>query len=125
MADIVIHYGERAAVNLARLPEVMKEGALEALDEAADFMVNVAVNLVRVDTGTLQGSIRKGRRGDIVTVEAGGMAFVNPKTGKGCDYAMPVEARYPYMRPAWETVKPYVTQMIRKHVLRKVQEIEC
>ena len=124
MADIVIHYGERAAVNLARLPEVMKEGAVEALDEAADFMVVVAQGYVRVDTGTLQGSIRKGRRGDIVIVQAGGMAFINPKTGRGCDYARIVEARYPYLLPAWHAVESFIVQRIREGVLRKVQELE-
>jgi len=119
---IVIHYGEQAKVDLARLPDQMKEGALEALDEAADFMVVVAKSYVRVDTGTLQNSIRKEKRGDIVAVIAGGMGFANPRTGRGCDYAMPVEAKYPYMRPAWETVRRTIEQSIREKVLQRIEQ---
>lgn len=106
---------------LARLPDDMNDAAMEALNEGADFMKAIAKNLVRVDTGTLQKSIRKQRTPpNIISVRAGGY-FVNPKTHKICDYAHWVEMNYPYMRPAYETVRKYILDLIKQKVVEAVE----
>jgi len=120
----VIRYNslrEILQADLARLPDKMKEGALEALNEAADFMVTLAKGYVLVDTGTLQKSIRKEQSGNVVRVIAGGYQFINPKTNKPCTYAIYVEAKNPFMKPAWEAVKRFITQKIREKVLEKIE----
>lgn len=109
---------------LAKLPEKMTQAAMEALDEGAEFMKVIAKSLVRVDTGTLQKSIRKQRAGTdwkTVSVRAGGY-FVNPKTGKICNYAHWVEMHYPYLKPAYETVKPFIIQQIKAKVIEVAQQ---
>lgn len=102
------------------LAEVMKEATLEVLDETADYMVHVAKELVRVDTGTLQKTIRKERTGDIIRVRAGGF-YVNPKTHKKCDYALIIELQYPYMKPAWEMAKIGLEEKIKQRAIDKVR----
>jgi len=120
----VIRYNslrEIVQADLARLPEKMKEGALEAINEAADFMVVMAKSYCPVDTGTLERSIRKEQSGNIIRVIAGGYQFLNPKTNKPCTYAVYVEAKQPFMKPAWETVKRFIIQKIRERVLEKTK----
>jgi len=104
---------------LARLPDEMNRKAMEALDEGADFMKMMARLLVLVDTGTLRKTIRKEKgAGNIVRVRAGGY-FINPKTGKICNYAHWVEMKYPYMRPAYRMTKPYIERLIRQKVVQR------
>lgn len=103
------------------LSEKMRVGALEALNEAADFMVTIAQGHCLVDTGTLQSSIRKEKITKGVRVIAGGMGYINPKNGRGCDYAIWVEQKNPFMRPAYETVRRFIEQLIRKKVLERVR----
>lgn len=127
MADQIIDLTmdfEKGTINqkLARLPEEMKEAGLEAINEGADFIVAMAKNLVLVDTGTLQKSIRKQRtKDDVVSVRAGGY-FVNPKTGRTCDYAHWVEMNYPYLRPAVEMARSYIINLIKANVVEAVNE---
>ena len=106
--------------DLAQLPEQMRQAALDAVDDAAEFMKMVAKANVLVDTGTLQRSIRKQRSHNVVRVLAGGQAYINPKTGKPCTYAAIIEAKYPYMRPAFETVRHFIVEKIRAKVLERV-----
>ena len=78
----VIRYNslrEIMQADLARLPDKIKEGALEAINEAADFMVTIAKGYCPVDTGTLERSIRKEQSGNIIRVIAGGYQFLNPR----------------------------------------------
>jgi len=120
----VIRYNslrEIMQADLARLPDKMKEGALEAINDAADFMVILAKGYVLVDTGTLQKSIRKEQSGNIIRVIAGGYQFINPKTNRPCTYAVYVEAKNPFMKPAWEAVRRFITQKIREKVLQKIE----
>lgn len=110
------------AQKLARLPEAAKESAMEAIYEGADFIVQMAKNIVLVDTGTLQKSIRKQRtRDQTVSVRAGGY-FVNPKTLRICDYAHWVEMNYPYMRPAVEMARSYIINLIKSNVVMAANE---
>jgi hypothetical protein len=121
--DLTIDW-ERGTIaqKLARLPEDMKESAMQAIDEGADFIVSMAKTYVLVDTGTLQKSIRKQRTKDnVVSVRAGGF-YVNPKTRRLCDYAHWVELHYPYMRPAVDTARRYITNLIREKVVVSVNE---
>lgn len=107
---------------LARLPNDFDAAAKEALEEAGDFMKMVAKALVLVDTGTLRKTIRKERGAEnTLTVRAGGY-FINPKTGKICDYATYVEIRSPFMQPAYDMTKPFLKQKIREKVLEQARQ---
>lgn len=111
--------------DLAMLPEQMLDAALEAVDEAADFMVVIAKSYCLVDTGSLQRSIRKEqvpptrKHHRIVRVRAGGYV-VNPKTGRLVDYAPYVEKKNPFMKPAWETIRNLVKDLIKQRVMGKI-----
>lgn len=107
---------------LARLPEDMKESAMQAIDEGADFFVMVWKINALVDTGTYQKSIRKQRtRDNIISVRAGGY-FINPKTGRICDYASYLEVKYHIGENSFETVRRYITNLIREKVVVSVNE---
>ena len=104
--------------DIAAIPNAMLEGAEQAILEAAHLMAGLAQVHVRVDTGSLRDSIRVERGGQSmhwreVRVRAGGYV-VNPKTGKLVDYAVIVEVKYPYMRPAYEEVRPQIETIIRR-----------
>jgi len=101
---------------LMQLPEKLEAAGLRAIDEGADLMVDIAKTIVRVDTGSLQQSIRKQHtRNRVISVRAGGYV-TNPKTGKRVNYAHWVEKNYPYMRPAYEIVKPHIKDLIIQYV---------
>lgn len=111
--------------DLAELPEKMLRAAFEALDMGAERMKQIAKNTVPVDTGTLRKSIRKERGGmgqywRVVRVRAGGY-HINPKSKRLCDYAGHVENRTPFLRPAFEQVRPYIRDLIRQRVVEAVQ----
>lgn len=111
---------------LANLPEKMLEFAFEVLMKQAELMKGLAQVYVPVDTGSLRDSIRVERGGESlswrqVRVRAGGYR-TNPRTGKLVAYAAIVEAKYPYMRPAFEEVKPTIAEMIKVAVVEKAGE---
>ena len=106
---------------LAELPERIYVTALEVLRERAELMVGLAKVYVRVETGSLRDSIRMqwiGQGRHVCTVRAGGYV-TNPKTGKLVDYAALIEAKYPYMRPAWEEVSRGIEAMIEARVVER------
>jgi len=108
---------------LANLPEKMLEWAFEVLMKQAELMKGLAQVYVPVDTGSLRDSIRVERGGESlnwrqVRVRAGGY-ITNPKTGRLVNYAAVVEAKYPFMHPAFEEVKPTIAEMIKVAVVEK------
>ena len=111
---------------LANLPEKMLEWAFEVLMKQAELMKGLAQIYVPVDTGSLRDSIRV-EIGTVdsqhkqVRVRAGGYT-VNPKTGRLVNYAGVVEQKQPYMRPAFEEVKPTIAEMIKAEVVQKANE---
>jgi len=122
-------YAEVMQADLAKIPDKMLEGAKKALNDAADFMVVIARNYCPVDTGTLQNSIRKTVSVAVspyaysVRVEAGGRQYINPKTNRPCDYAVYVEARTPFMAPAYATIRKFLEKNIRERVLAEVKKV--
>lgn len=113
--------------DITEIPNKLLEGAFEAINEAADLMVGFAQVYVLVDTGSLRDSIRKERGGQgkhwrVVRVRAGGY-ITNPKTKKIVDYAVHVERRKPYMKPAWENVRPQVEEIIRRICLEEIKAL--
>ena len=111
--------------DLAMLPEKMLDWAFEVLLDQAHLMQGLAQVYVRVDTGSLRDSIRVERGGEgkhwrVVSVRAGGY-IVNPKTNRLVNYAAVVEAKYPYMRPAYEDVRNTIKQMIETKVVSMVE----
>lgn len=107
--------------DIARLPEKMLEFAFEVLLQQAELMKGLAQVYVPVDTGSLRDSIRVERGGEgegwrRVRIRAGGYV-TNPKTGRLVNYAAIVEAKYPYMRPAFDEVKATIAEMITAKVV--------
>ena len=107
------------------LPEKMLDVAYEELLQQAELMKGLAQVNVRVDTGSLRDSIRIERVGPtrhlhrMVRVRAGGYV-TNPRTGKIVRYAAVVEKKWPYMRPAWESIRPNVESLIARRVVEAV-----
>ena len=103
--------------DLAKLPEKMVEAAYEELLQQAELMKGLAQVYVRVDTGSLRDSIRVERVNNrVVRVRAGGYV-TNPKTGRLVNYASIIEAKYPFMRPAWDQVKGNIVALIERRIV--------
>ena len=110
--------------DLARLPEEMLDSAFEELMQQAELMKGIAQVTVRVNTGSLRDSIRverggEGERWRRVRVRAGGYV-TNPLTRKIVNYAVHVEQKYPFMRPAWDQVKGNIDLLIKRAVVERV-----
>jgi hypothetical protein len=115
-------------ISIATLPDKMLEYAAEVLLKQAELMVGFAQCYVPVETGALRDSIRVEHGSDgigtrEVKVLAGGY-FINPKTGKLVDYAGIVEARSPYMRPAFDQIAPTIKDMLQAGVIEKMNSTE-
>jgi hypothetical protein len=111
-------------IDLALLPEKMLDYALEVLMDQAHLIVAYAQMNVHVDTGALRDSIRVERGGQDerwrqIRIRAGGY-ITNPKTGRIVDYAGVVEARYPYLRPAYDEVADQIVEMLKTKVVEKM-----
>ena len=114
------------------LPEAFNESSAAALDRAADDGVDRAKQLVPVDTGALQQSIRKERKaqpaGNITYtgIRAGGYVR-NPKTGRIVDYATYVERGtsrqrpQPYLRPALHWASRMIPVYFWEELSRRVE----
>jgi hypothetical protein len=111
--------------DLAELPEKMLDYAFEVLIDRARLMQGIAQVLVRVDTGSLRDSIRIERVAPshhhhrVVRVRAGGYV-TNPKTGKIVNYAVVVESKYPFLKPAYYQVRDTIKEMIKTRVVEGV-----
>jgi len=110
--------------DLARLPNEMLDAAFEELMQQAELMKGIAQVIVRVDTGSLRDSIRverggEGERWRRVRVRAGGHV-TNPLTGMIVQYAVHVEQKYPFMKPAWDQIKGNVELLIKRRVVERV-----
>ena len=107
------------------LPEKMLEAAYEELLQQAELMKGLAQVNVRVDTGSLRDSIRIERTAPthhlhrMVRVRAGGYV-TNPRTKKIVDYAAIVEHKWPFMRPAWDSIRSNVEALIQRRVVEAV-----
>ena len=111
------------------LPEIVDEEVEACLQRNIELFKGLAQVYVRVDTGSLRDSIRierggEGKRWHVYRLRAGGYV-VNPKSGRLVDYAAAVEAKYPFMAPAWSEVQPAleaelhaVQERINVHVAR-------
>jgi len=112
--------------DLARLPQEMLDAAFEELMQQAKLMQGIAQVIVRVDTGSLRDSIRVERGGEgehwrRVRVRAGGYV-TNPVSGKLVDYAVHVERKYPFMKPAWDQMKGNIEMLIKRAVVERVNQ---
>ena len=112
--------------DVAKLPEKMLSHAFEVLMDQAHLMVGYAQIYVPVDTGSLRDSIRVERGGSgqhwrVVRVRAGGY-ITNPDTGRLVDYAVYVEGKYPFMRPAYNQIRDDIEELIKTHVVMAVEQ---
>lgn len=123
--------GDRLIARLGRASNRIGSETVEGLNQVADRIVEDAKAAVRVDTGSLQKSIRKQHhvsQGHIHTigVSAGGYT-VNPKTGRIVDYARYLEygtsrmPPRPYMTPALEQNGPFLVLVLRDRLRVSMQ----
>lgn len=114
---------DRLVARLGKARVNLDPQTVEGLNEVADSIVQDAKAMVRVDTGSLQKSIRRQRHVSqahlhSIAVTAGGY-IINPKTGRIVDYAQYLEygtsrmPPYPYMRPALESNRSTLMLILR------------
>lgn len=90
--------------DLEMLPERIMDAAWEIIIQKVTLAKGLAQVNVLVDTGSLRDSIRVERGGEgknwrQIKLRAGGY-IMNPKTGRLVDYAIFVEEKHPFLRPA-------------------------
>jgi len=85
----------------------LSEWALEVLMENAELIQGLAQILVRVRTGALRDSIRVERQGNTIKIVAGSPTV---------NYAQIVEAKYPYMAPAFNQVVSQIPDELRNRI---------
>lgn len=112
---------------LSMLPEHIRKETQKRLWNLLGSVVELAKGIVRVDTGSTQRSIRRMTYAHPsgmfhkMGVRAGGF-IVNPKTGRPVDYAVHLEHRYPFMRPAWETREGLLDQVLLEGIRAAIRE---
>ena len=122
---------DRLIARLRKASESLNPKTVQGLIEVADRIVNDAKATVRVDTGSLQKSIRKQHhvsQGHIhnIAVSAGGYV-TNPKTGRIVDYAHFLEygtsrmPAYPFLMPALEMNRPSLRLVLRSKLRESMQ----
>jgi len=110
----------RIQLTLAQIEEGLTPQLEKTLLEAAKFMRDLAKIYVRVKTGSLQKSIRVEHIKRLaVRVRAGGYV-INPITKRLVDYAIYVEKRYPFLKPAWDSTKKFVKLRLREEMERLI-----
>ena len=122
---------DRLIARLGRASDRIDSETVEGLNQVADRIVEDTKATVRVDTGSLQKSIRKQHhlsQGHVhsIGVSAGGY-IVNPKTGRIVNYARYLEygtsrmPPHPYMTPALEQNRPFLVLVLRDRLRVSMQ----
>jgi len=122
---------DRLIARLGRASDKIDPETVEGLNQVADRIVEDAKVIVRVDTGSLQKSIRKQHHVSqqyihSIGVSAGGY-IVNPKTGRIVNYARHLEygtsrmPPYPYLTPALEQNRPFLVLVLRDRLRVSMQ----
>ena len=122
---------DRLVARLGRANDKIDSETVDGLSQVADRIIEDAKATVRVDTGSLQKSIRKQHHvshGHIhsIGVSAGGY-IVNPKTGRLVDYARYLEygtsrmPAYPFIAPALERNRPFLVLVLRDRLKVSMQ----
>lgn len=113
------------STKIQELPGKIARIAFEELRVQAELFKGLAQVYCHVDTGSCRDSIRiedvstsEGQR--TICVRAGGY-IVNPKTGKLVNYAAILEAKYPFMAPAWAQVQGQIEDVLNRRVPERVQ----
>jgi len=108
---------EDLGLELELLPQRIGDAAALTLHEP--WMLAAAQSFCPVDTGALLGSIRWELRGPHeAALIAGGMSYVNPRTGRPVDYARHVHDGTSRM-PA----RPFLLQAVLQERLRYAREM--
>lgn len=108
----------RVRVIITKIEAELDPEVERILTEAAIRMRELAKTYVRVDTGSLRRSIRIERKAKHhLAVRAGGF-ITNPKSHRIVDYQSIIEAKYPYLQPAYDQVLPMLDAEIDDLMLR-------
>ena len=105
----VLYYDDltKFSRDVATLQNNAADWMIEALLEQAALIAGYAQVYVRVKTGALRDSIRVEAEDRTVKVAAGGGEV---------DYAWIVETRYPYMKPAFDSVEPSNVEKMKERI---------
>jgi len=110
---------------ISALPLKMLESSGEVLFNICSEIVALAKAYCPVDTGALQMSIRmqiiEKADSKIAFSVTAGENIINPKTGREVDYAVFVEAKQPFMKPALDIVLGSAQERIKNAILEKCQ----
>ena len=91
---------------LAVLPDKMLESAFDVLVEKAFLIVNLAQVYCPVRTGALRSTIRL----EIINTESNSKSVRISVGDSHVNYAGIVEAKQPFMRPAFEQIYPEIEE---------------
>lgn len=121
-STIKINYETFAGLSPEEIQRLLTEACIEGLEVVADVAVELIKQRVNVDTGTMRGSVRRETVGSVVSIIMGGDKYINPKTGKPCDYAPAQEAINPTFEPVLEMLRSDIEQTIQLKVEQKLTE---
>jgi len=126
---IKIEFPDDSSVLNIIYQKIMQE-AHDQLETQAQLMKGYAQVMVAVDTGSLRDSIRveevPTQNEDYmrqIRVRAGGYV-TNPKTGRKVDYAQFVEAREPFLEPAFEMVRDNILSILNELIPELVNNMD-
>lgn len=122
---------DRLIARLGKASDILDPEMVEGLIEVADSVVQDARAIVRIDTGSLQKSIRRQHHVSqaqihSIAVTAGGY-ITNSKTGRIVDYGHHLEygtsrmPAHPFMRPALETNRPFLREVLKGKLRMSMQ----
>jgi HK97 gp10 family phage protein len=108
---------EDLGMELRLLPQKIGEAATLTLQ--MPWIVAAAKSFCPVDTAALMGSIRTEMRGPYeAALVAGGMGYINPRTGRPVDYA-----RYVHDGTSRMPARPFLLQAVLQEKLRFMREM--
>ena len=101
---------------LKELPQIIEQATRDVVIECLDQAVWIAKALVPVMTGALRMSIRR----EGLSFCAGDGGIINPRTRREVDYAVFVEAEYPFMKASWSMASTGIEDKIKQRILTRL-----
>ena len=99
---------------IQKLPAELQAEAIAELKNAADAIAALAQMFCRVDSGALRDSIHVEQNGENFIVKAGGAT---------APHAPIIEAKYPFLKPAVDAMKPQIDAALNKLMEAKLGNV--
>lgn len=120
--EIVLNYDEFGKLKPSEIQSLLEQACIEGLEVIADVGVELIKQRVNVDTGTMRGSVRHETVGNVVSIIMGGEQYINPKTGKPCNYAPAQEKINPTFEPVLEMLGTDIERTLQMKIEQKLTE---